>query len=144
MSNNQGAPIFDPVIEGNEGKARKSWVLWFQQIFQGDNGTEFSPIATGLGISGPAPTIIGSYYQNQGFTDFEITITPNGGNTTAVAGTTYFDLPFDVKYDTACFAVSGLLGDNPGMIEASSNRCYVPAWSAVTVPLTITGRVLGT
>lgn len=148
MATYQDAPITDPVIEfGSQkvnddafGKPRLSWIKWFQGVTQGDIGTRWAPVPTNLTTSG-TPTITGAYYQNQGFTDFWIRIVP-GTNTSSTGGTTYFQLPFNVTVDGACHAVSGLLGSNAGMVDAVTDRCYPPSWSAVTVPLTIVGRVV--
>lgn len=131
-------PLFDPLVDEQGYVSAITWTLFFQQITSGDNGTAFIPVATALGSVG-APTITGVYYENQGFTDFYITITP-GTNTTSVAGTTYLTLPFDAVIDGACFGtVNGTAG--VGAVDAANNRAYTPAWTAITSPVTISGRV---
>lgn len=132
------APITNPLAEDN-GLPTLPWILFFTSLFTGDTGTAWIPLPTNLTAVG-TPTITGAYYRSGQFIDFWITIIP-GTSTTASAGSTYFDLPFDVLTDGACFAVSGLLGSNAGMVDAITNRAYVPTWSAVTVSLTVSGRV---
>lgn len=136
----QDPPIYEDVIEGTPGKLKLAWILFLSTLNVGDPGTEFTPIVHNLTVVGADPVITGEYYENAGFTDFWIKIVP-GTSTSAVAGTTYFDLPFDVTVDGSCEAVSGNLGENAGMVEAATNRCYPPAWTTVTAPLTISGRV---
>ena len=137
---NQEIPVRDKMVDEN-ANVRTSWILFFQGITDGDPGNKWTPTATNLTATG-TPTITGNYYENAGYTDFWINIIP-GTDTTATAGSTYFELPFDVKVDAPCFAVAGLTGGSQiGMVEATTNRCYPPSWSAVTVPLTISGRVL--
>ena len=137
---NQEIPVRDKMVD-ETGNVRTSWILYFQGLTDGDPGNKWTPIPTNLTQVG-TPTITGNYYENAGYTDFWITIKP-GTNTSATAGTTYFALPFDAKVDAPCFAVAGLTGGNTiGMVEAATNRCYPPAWTTVSVPLTISGRVL--
>jgi hypothetical protein len=138
MTQIQPAPIYESVVE-KDGKAKLPWILFFNSLFKGDTGTDWSPVFTSLTISG-TPTITGKHFRLGSFRYFWIRIVP-ATSTTAVAGTTYAALPFDVISDGICFAVSGLLGSNSGMVDASTNRCYVPAWTAVTVPLTVVGFV---
>jgi hypothetical protein len=140
MSTNvQQIPTFDPPIEGNEGKMRKSWILFLQTLLGGDSGQTFTPIATNLTGTG-TPTLTGAYFSNQGFIDFWIKITP-GVDTSSVAGTTYIDLPFAVNFDTGSFAAAGV-GAQVGAIEAATRRLYPPTWTGITVPITLTGRVI--
>lgn len=132
-------PIQNQLSEEGTGFPTLPWILFFNSIFTGDTGTNFTSVTyANLTVVG-TPVITGTYYRIGQFIRFAIVIDPQGGNTSAVAGTTYFNLPFDVLVDDACFAVSGLLGTVTGMIDSTTNRCYPPAWTTVTVPLTITG-----
>lgn len=138
------APIYEELAY-KDGKARTAWVLFFQNLIIGDRGRTknspqgvWTPTATNLTTVG-TPTITGNYYQNQGFTDFWITITP-ATSTSSTAGTTYFDLPFDVLVDSSCTAINGLTGAALGVVVASSNRVYPPSWAAITNSITINGR----
>jgi len=126
----------------SSGVVDSTWYVFFQGLLNGDVGTAWTPVPTSLSFSGSAPAITGFYYQNQGFTDFWIRIIPSsGGNVSATAGTSYFDLPFTVSQDTHCTAVSGFAGAL-GMIDANTKRAYIPTLLNVTNPITITGRVV--
>lgn len=133
-------PIIHP-LANDDGLAELPWVLFFNNQFKGDQGTAWTPVFTNLTAVG-TPTIRGTYYRMGPIYFFSIVVTP-GTSTTATAGTTYCDFPIDVTADGTCWAVSGLLGSSSGMVEASTNRIYVPSWSAVTVPLTVLGLALG-
>lgn len=139
MSNLSPAPIQNPLAEEGTGLATLPWILFFTNLFTGDTGTSWVPLPVNLTQVG-TPTYQAAYFRSGQFIDFEIKIIP-GTSTTSTAGSTYFPLPFEVKQDGACLVVGGLSGSGPGMVVAGLNRAYVPAWSAVTVPLTITGRV---
>lgn len=139
MSNNQAnlIPVAEPVVD-DQGKMTLIWIQFLQSITNGDTGTSFTPDVEGLTVNG-VPTITGVYYNNAGFIDFFVRIVP-GIDTTSVAGTTYIQLPFTVTSDTACLASTGTTG-SAGGISANTNRAYPPAWTALTGPVTISGRV---
>lgn len=134
----QPPPIYEPLAQ-EDGKPRIPWTLFFNQIFDGDAGAEWNPTFQSLTEVG-TPTITGRVYKLSKYISFfHVNITP-ATSTTATAGTTYIDnFPLQFSNDGACWAVTGGLGDGPGHIVASTNRIYVPSWSAVTVPLTIIG-----
>lgn len=142
------APINARMIEDSDaekkgagyGKPRLPWIRWFQDLQQGDRGNGFVPIISGLGGVG-TPVVAGAFYSNMGWTDFWIEIIP-GTSTSSVAGVTYFELPVDVKVGAPNFATSGAVLIGAGAIDAGTNRIYTPAWTGVTQPITITGRVL--
>jgi hypothetical protein len=140
MSNFNPPPIQEPMIE-QEGTCRLAWALFFNSLFTGDTGTAWTPTFTSLTTVG-TPTITGAYYRiSQGLYYFRVTITP-ATSTTSTAGTTYINnFPLTLQSDGACLAVSGNLGTAAGHCVASNNRIYVPAWSAVTVSLSIVGLV---
>lgn len=131
-------PIQHPMVDSN-GNVTTQWAEYFDAQYRGDRGTEWTPTFTSLTTSG-SPTITGRYYRiSERFAYFWVRIVP-GTNTSATAGTTYIgNFPLRFTQDSACWAVTGLLGSNAGMIDSATNRIYVPAWSAVTVPLTIVG-----
>lgn len=138
MSSINNPPIFTPVVE-NDGKSSIPWALFFNQLFEGDTGTAWTPTFQGLTVVTP-PTISARYYRiSRRICLFRVTLgTPT--NTSATAGTTYIDnFPLTITNDGFCIAVSGNLGGNAGHVVASTNRIYVPAWTTVTVPLTIVG-----
>lgn len=134
----QAPPVIEKLSDEN-GLATLPWVLYFDQSYRGDAGTTWTPAFTSLATVG-TPTITGRYYRlSRYLTAFFVVITP-ATSTTSVAGTTYINnFPLVFKGDGVCWSVSGGLGANAGHIVASTNRIYVPAWSAVTVPLTVIG-----
>lgn len=132
-------PLYSPLIDDEEGKPTLPWTIFLNQLYEGDTGESWTPTFTGLTETG-TPTITGRYYRLGRIVKFFITIVPDT-DTTAVAGTTYVNnFPLVFAGDGVVFAVSGNLGDGPGHIVASNNRIYTPAWTAVTVPLTLVGE----
>lgn len=131
------APIADKALDDN-GKFRPTWIEYFSAVNRGDVGTTWNPTISNLTAVG-TPTITGVYYQNGGFTDFAVKIVP-GTNTSSVLGTTTIALPFAVVADAAANVVSGV-NVAQAAINASAKLVYLPTWSVVTVPITITGRV---
>lgn len=137
---NRGAliPTTERVLD-NAGKMALRWVLFLQDLLNGDPGVAFAPDIQNLSNTGGAPAITGVYYENGGFIDFYIRITPVT-NTTSTAGTTYIQLPFQPSSDCPCFSTTGNSSAISGII-ASSARAYLPSWSNIPDPVTISGRV---
>lgn len=133
-------PIYDYLID-QDGKANLSWILYFNSLYEGDTGTEWNPTFVSLTSVG-SPTITGRYYRiGRRLCYFHVIVNP-ATSTTATATTTYIDnFPLTMAYDGLCFAVSGGSGTNAGHAIASTNRIYVPSWSAVTVPVHVIGMV---
>lgn len=132
-------PNEDKVLT-DQGFPRISWALFFENMYEGDGGTEFTPTFQNLGSTG-TPTLTGRYYRLGGLNliFFRVTITPDT-NTSSTAGTTYIDnFPVSFVNDGVCFSVSGNLGGSLGHIVAINNRIYTPAWTNVTTPVTIIG-----
>ena len=131
-------PTRDQIVDG-DGFTSLSWLLFFNNQYNGDTGTVWTPTFTDLTISG-TPTITGRYYRlSRRVVYFTIRIVP-ATSTTSVAGTTYVNnFPLTVTGDGVCFAVLGGIGDGPGHVVAGNNRIYTPAWTAVTVPVTVVG-----
>jgi hypothetical protein len=136
----QAPPIYSPVVE-KDGKATLPYILFFNQLFTGDVGTDWTPTFTNLTQVG-APVITGHYYKlSDSLVYFRVKIIPST-STTSSAGSTYINnFPLTISGDGACFALSGLLGTSAGMCDQASGKIYVPAWSAVTIPLSIVGLV---
>lgn len=144
MSNNIGGqvtppPTYDKLV-GADDKGTMSWLVFFDALYNGDLGTSWNPNFVNLSVSG-TPTIEGAYYKiGQSLCIFRITITP-ATSTTAVSGSTYVDnLPQFPRADGFCIAVTGGTGA-VGHVTSGTNRIYVPAWTSVTVPITIIGLV---
>lgn len=131
-------PTYHPLADDN-GKPTMLWSIFFNKLFLGDSGTDWTPTFTNLTTVG-TPTITGRVYKiSDALTLFRVHIVPST-STSSTAGTTYIDnMPVTATANGICFAVSGGLGTGSGMYDSSTNRVYVPAWSAVTVPLTIIG-----
>ena len=120
------------------------WLLYFNQLFNGDAGTSWTPTFTSLTASG-TPTITGRYYRiSQFLCYFNVLVTPST-NTSSTAGTTYIDnFPLDANSNGFCLTVSNNLGGGLGMVVASNNRVYVPSWTTVTTPINVIGVVEAT
>jgi len=131
------APIADKVLD-DSGKLRPTWVEYFSSRDRGDIGITWNPTVTNLTSVG-TPTITGVYYQNLGFTDFAVKIVP-GTNTSSVLGTTTIVTPFSTVADVPVFAIAGN-GVFVGILNAASKTIFLPTWTTVTLPITITGRV---
>lgn len=134
-------PLTQPIVD-ETGTMPLLWMLFFNNLFQGDAGEVWIPTFQGLTVAGTAPTVTGRVYQiSKYLAYFSVKVVP-GTSTSAVAGTTYINnFPLTAQSDGVCCAVSGRLGEVTGMVEAATNNIWVPAWSAVTVPLTIIGIV---
>jgi hypothetical protein len=137
----QPPPIQNAMID-ESGVATLPWVLFFNGVYSGDNGTDWTPAFTSLTETGTA-TFTGKYYKiNDIVTYFTAVITP-GTNTSSVAGTTYINnFPLSILSDGTCFAVAGNAAAGPGAAIRSSGRIYTPAWTSVTVPVTVSGLIL--
>lgn len=137
-------PIRDELQEEN-GAISMPWILFFNQVFNGDSGTSWDPTFVSLTEVGGSATITGRFYQISKFlTYFNVLVTP-ATNTSATAGTTYIDnFPLSSFSNGVCMSVSNKLGGALGMVEASSNRIYVPAWTTVTTSINIMGMVEAT
>ena len=132
-------PPFYEILAGDDGKPKLPWTIFFQQMFDGDPGSVWTPTFQNLSITG-TPTITGRFYKlSRYLTYFSVNIIP-ATNTSSVAGTTYIDsFPLDFTNDGVVFALAGNLGDGPGQITASTNRIYTPEWTNVSVPVTLIG-----
>lgn len=136
----QPPPVRNPLTEA-QGSLTMPWLLFFNQTFNGDAGTTWTPTFTSLTTSG-SPTITGRYYQiSQYLCYFNILITP-ATNTSATAGTTYCNnFPLTMSSNGFCVSLSNNLGGGLGMATASSNRIYTPTWTTVTTPINLIGVV---
>lgn len=141
MTTIKAAPIYDPLVDEG-GVATLPWILFFNSLFTGDTGTDWTPIFTNLTVVGAAPVITGKVYRfGRSIAYFRVRIMP-GTNTSSTAGTTYINnFPLTIAGDGACFALSGLLGSAAGVCDQASGKIYVPSWTTVTVPLSVVGLV---
>lgn len=138
-----GPPISHPLSEelpGRRSSVTLPWAEFFNNVFEGDGGTKWTPVFTNLTEAG-GPATIAAYYSriNQNIALFNILIDP-ATSVSSTAGNTYVSgFPLTFLYDSFCIAVSGGLGALPGHIVAANGRIYLPAIAAVTVPITIIG-----
>lgn len=132
-------PINEILMEQN-GLPKIPWISFFNDVFEGDSGTVWTPVFSGLGSTG-TPTLTGRYFRiNQRICLFFVTITP-ATDTTSTAATTYIsNFPLTFTIDSVCFAGTGSGAVQAiGGVRASDNRIYTPGWSAVTTAITIIG-----
>lgn len=131
------APITNSVIDEN-GLPTLPWTLFFNQNYEGDAGTAWEP--NFVNLTGSTTSVTGRFYRlSQYLVYFVITISPSG-NTSATAGTTYVDnFPLIFRGDGFNTVVSGTGGGQIGMNVQSNNRIYVPAWTNISVPLSVIG-----
>ncbi len=136
----QEPPTRNPLTE-EDGVLTMPWLLFFNQLFNGDAGADWTPEFTSLTSVG-VPAVTGRYYQiSKYLCYFNILVTP-GTNTSATAGTTYVNnFPLTASGNGVCMTVSNNLGGGLGMIVSSNNRIYVPGWTTVTTPINILGIV---
>jgi len=139
----QPPPTRNPLTEKG-GELTMPWLLFFNQAYNGDAGTDWTPTFVSLTTSG-TPNITGRYYRvSQYLCYFNVLVTP-ATNTSAIAGTTYIDnFPLTTYSNGVCLTVSNNLGGGLGMVNATNNRIYTPTWTTVTTPINILGFVEAT
>jgi hypothetical protein len=134
-------PTYAPMAD-KSGIVSLPWLLFFNSLFTGDTGTEWTPSFVALTETGTA-TLTGKYFRLGGkLVYFRAIVTP-ATDTSAVAGTTYIDnFPLAIDADGQCLASSAAAGSTEaGAVVASSGRIYVPAWTLIATPVTITGLI---
>lgn len=136
----QPPPVKDVLVDA-EAKPSISWLIFFNSLYEGDIGTDWTPTFTSLTEVGTA-TKTGKYILvGRRLCYFVVKITPST-STSATSGTTYIDnFPLTFASDGLCAALqtSGAIGAAIGAIQAANNRIYVPSWSAIAFPITICG-----
>jgi hypothetical protein len=121
------------------GNITPQWGLFFEKIFKGSTGTEFTPEFVSLTENGGDATITGIYYQiTKALAFFRVSIVPVT-STSSSAGNTYFTFPLNVQGNSVCFAISGTTGGSIGSAIASTNRIYTPSWSNDPAEITVVG-----
>lgn len=134
-------PIYQPIADQQTGIAALPWILFFNALFTGDTGTDWTPTFTSLTQTG-VPTITGRVYRiGRSWAIFRVTIVP-ATDTSSTAGVTYIDnFPLTMSNDGFNLAVTGLVGSSAGMCDSATNRIYMPTWTSIVLPLTIIGLV---
>lgn len=133
-------PPINEILAEQNGLPKIPWISFFNDVFEGDSGTVWTPVFVSLGSTG-SPTLSGRYFRiNQRTCLFFATITPST-DTTSTAATTYIsNFPLIFALDSVCFAGTGSGAVQAiGGVRASDNRIYTPGWSAVTTPVTVVG-----
>lgn len=130
-------PKTEPVVD-KEKFMTLPWLIFQDQLADGDAGTTWTPTFTGLTEVGTA-TKTGVYYRiSKKLVYYRIVITP-GTNTSATNGTTYCNnFPLTMSANSANITVSGFTAAAAGS-ESSTNRIYTATWSLITTPITIVG-----
>lgn len=133
-------PTYQQIADKDTGKVSLQWLLFFDQLFTGDQGQSWIPTITGLGETG-VPAITGTLYQFGNLAFFTIVIIP-ATNTSSVSGTTYCtNFPLTIKSDSPNFAVTNAPSSASSMCDSSTNRIYFPTWTNITSQITISGWV---
>jgi len=139
--NRNPPPIEHPIIDTElGGLPTVPWTLFFDGIFRGDQGMNWTPVFTNLTQTGGPASFVGRIYQiSSSLAFWRVVVTP-ATNTSATAGTTYITgFPLNVLADGICFALAGGSGSNSGVFSAATQRIFVPTWTNVTLPVTVIG-----
>jgi hypothetical protein len=95
--------------------------------------TSYTSTATGLTVSGTAPTITAKYSRIGDLVTVWIEVVSPGGSTNAsVAGTTTFSLPFSAANTQTCSATNASTAVGLGNGTVVNGVAYSPVWSAGT------------
>lgn len=130
-------PKTEPVVD-KEKFMTLPWLIFQDQLADGDSGTTWTPTFIGLTEVGTA-TKTGIYYRiSKKLVYYRIVITP-GTNTSAVNGTTYCNnFPLTMSANGANITCSDFTAAVAGSVS-SNNRIYTATWSLITTPITIVG-----
>lgn len=140
----QEPPTQQPIITDQSGITSLAWLLFFNQLFNGDAGDDWTPIIQGITYTGGVPSFTGRVYKlSQYLAFFAAQIIPaNGGSVSGNAGAyRILNFPLALQRDGACLAVSGNVGVVAGMCVKDGNLIYPPSLLNVTQPITIVGIV---
>lgn len=131
-------PTYQQVVDKDTGKATLPWILFFDQLFTGDQGTAWIPQIVGLTSVG-TPSIVGTYYQVGSLVFFTIVIIP-ATNTSSTSGTTYCNnFPLKLSQQTSNTAVTNAPTAALGVCDSITQRIYFPSWTTITSQITISG-----
>jgi hypothetical protein len=131
-------PKTEPLVDKKDSFATLNWLVFFDQLADGDTGTTWTPTFVGLTEVGTA-TKTGVYYRiSKKLVYYRIVITP-ATSTTAVNGTTYCDnFPLTMTANSANITCSGFTAAVSGT-TSSDKRIYTSSWTAITTAITIVG-----
>lgn len=132
----------EPVVDDNKN-VTLPWQAFFEAVANGDPGNTWTPTFQSLTHTGADPTITGVYYfLSDKLTYFRITITPaSGGDTSAVAGTTYCDnYPLTIGAQAGSLTIGGSGAAAAGITDGT-RRIYTGTWTNAAVPISIMGII---
>jgi len=142
MSKITAPPLYEAMVD-NSNAPMPAWTIFFNRLFTGDTGTDWTPTFTGLTETG-TPTITGKYYAiSKSLIYFRVVVTP-ATDTSSVAGTTYINnFPLSMRNHGLCGAAlpAAGLGGTLGVCDYLSGRIYTPVWTLANVPVIVIGMV---
>ncbi len=132
-------PKTEPLVD-NDKMMTLQWLIFQDELANGDAGTSWTPTFTGLTETGMA-TKTGVYYRiSKKLFFYRIVITP-ATNTSATAGVTYCNnFPLTMNAAGVVFSLSDFTATINGS-TASNKRIYTGTWAALTTPVTLIGIV---
>lgn len=134
-------PTEQPIVTDASGYTPIQWIVFFNQMFNGDAGNAWVPTFQNLTTVG-VPKVSGRIYQLSKYLCLFVANIIPATSVSAVAGSSFINnFPLKMSGNGICFAVSGNLGSNGGMCDQASNNIFIPALSGVTLPITIMGIV---
>ncbi len=133
-------PPIQHALTDSQGALTMPWTLFMNSMYEGDAGEAWIPQFTDLTQVGSAQFAGRIYKLSNHIALFRATVIP-GTDTSAIAGTTYINnFPMTLVSDGPCFAVTPPVAAIGACVQ-STNRIYVPGWTSIPVPVTITGIV---
>lgn len=133
-------PAYDVIADPVTGKGSRSYLEFFDGLYNGDPGTSWIPTFTNLTTVG-TPSITGIYYRVGRLCYFHVNIIP-ATSTSSTSGSTYINnFPLTIRNFSAVTAVTNAPSAAQSMADSTNNRIYTPTWSAVTSQVTITGFI---
>lgn len=134
-------PTFNAVVD-SKGKATNPFVIFFNQLVNGDSGQSWTPQFTGLTTTGSF-NVLGIYYVlSNSLVYFRIIITPTSGTIASTAGTTFVNnFPFTVLAPATFGVVAGNGSGGLGTTSAANNGLYLPTIAASSGTFVFAGLV---
>lgn len=139
MSNLEQPPFRTVVAES--GLFSRPWQKWLGDFYNNSSSSSKATTPAITGLTGTS-VVTGSTNKIGGLLYFQYLIIP-AVNTTSVLGTTYILLPYTAASygHLTATKVSSRISLGSGQVDINTSKAYLPAWSAVTEPISITGFV---
>lgn len=133
-------PSIHPLLEGQPYNADLKWIIFFNDLYNGDIGTTWTPTFVNLSQTGTA-TITGRYYQvSQYLTFFNIQIVPATDTSSTAASTYCNNFPLRFSSNSICLASTGTGAVQAvGGINSSDNGIYTPTWTSLSSTINVIG-----